>query len=270
MPEEIIFDKTLDTGTLYRAEEDKYFVIEKVGTNSTAKPTYLEVDGKRVLEIFDTIAPLKKASSNLLGMLDISDNPIIVPPTKTFVFYGSSSSVMRIVGKLGKIVPPEAMPGGYAARFAEQHKAIISFLYGAYSFQAATQVDANTRVNVINWDCPIGEEWKFDRFLGVEAWKSDNSAAADLKFYVEVEGIRYDVVQSALCPLGFSAGSAPFPPRDAVNKEPFDVSKLNLVFIPGKTLKIDAENPSTLSAPSAGVAWQFRVVLVGTKSLKTI
>jgi len=270
MPEEIIFDKTLDSGTLYRAEEDKYFVIEKVGTDSTLKPTYLEVDGKRVLEIYDVIAPLKKTSLNLLGMLDISDRPIIVPPTKTFVFYGSSGSKMRIVGKLGKIVPPEAMPGGYAARFAEQHKAIISYLYGAYTFPAATAVSAGTRQNVINWDCPIGEEWKFDRFLGVEAWTTDNSSSGDLKFYVEVEGIRYDVVQSALCPLGFSAGSAPLPPRGGVNNEPFDVSKLNLVFVPGKTLKIDAENVTALAAPAAGISWEYRVVLVGTKSLKTI
>jgi hypothetical protein len=78
------------------------------------------------------------------------------------------------------------------------------------------------------------------------------------------------VIETTMGAKGFAAGSAPYPPRDAVNKVAFDPKDLGLKFEPGRSLRIDVTNPSDLEAPGAGVSWEFHVVLVGTKELTTL
>jgi hypothetical protein len=270
MPEEIKFEKEFDTGTTYRAESDKYYIVKAVGTNSTSEPSYLEIDGKRCLEIYSKIAPLKATSSNLLGMFELGDLYLVIPPNKAFTFYGSTGSKIRMKGILGTLAPGEVLPGTYQSRFSVQHIKYYTFLHNKYTFQAATKVDAGTTKTVVDWTCPVGEKYVFDRYLGVEAWKSDESAAGDLTFQIFIEGVPKDVIETTMGAKGFAAGSAPYPPRDAVNKIAFDPKDLGLKFEPGRSLRIDVTNPSDLAAPASGVSWEFHVVLVGTRELLTI
>jgi len=266
MPTELKLDKKIAAGTTYRAESDKYLVIEAVGTDSTSDPSYLEVDGKRCLEIYHKVAPLKKTSSNLLGLLKLGKHKVIVPPNKTFVFHGSASSYLRIVGKLGILAPGEVLPGDLQTRFNQQHIEYISYLYDTYDFSAGATVTADNEQTVIDWTCPVGEEWKFNNFLGAEAWLNDDSNSGDLLFKIYVEGAPRDNIETTMAPLGFTPGCAPFPPRDTVNEDPFIAEGLELNFIPGKSLKVTCSNPSALGS-AAGKYWQYRVILVGVKKL---
>jgi hypothetical protein len=57
--------KILKTNTTYEMEKDRYYVIKRIGTDAAAKVT-AKVDGIPVLDIFSTIAPIAKTSSNVL------------------------------------------------------------------------------------------------------------------------------------------------------------------------------------------------------------
>jgi hypothetical protein len=270
MPEEIKFEKEFSAGTTYRAESDKYYIVKAVGTDSTSEPSYLEIDGKRCLEIYSKIAPLKSTSSNLLGMFELGDLYLVIPPNKAFTFYGSSGSKIRMKGILGTLAPGEVLPGTYQSRFSVQHIKYYTFLHNKYTFGDNASVSAGTKKTVVDWTCPVGEKYIFDRYLGVEAWVNDESAAGDLSFEIFIEGVPKDVIETTMGAKGFAAGSAPYPPRDAVNKVAFDPKDLGLKFEPGRSLRIDATNASDLSAPGTGKAWEYHVVLVGTKELLTI
>jgi hypothetical protein len=270
MAEEIKFEKEFDTGTTYRAESDKYYIVKAVGTDSTLEPSYLEIDGKRCLEIYSKIAPLKATSSNLLGMFELEDLYLVIPPNKAFTFYGSPGSKIRMKGILGTLAPGEVLPGTYQSRFAVQHIKYYTFLHNKFTFGDNAAVPAGTKKTVVDWTCPVGEKYVFDRYLGVEAWVTDESAAGDLSFEIFIEGVPKDVIETTMGPKGFAPGSAPYPPRDAVNKVAFDPKDLGLMFEPGRSLTIDATNASDLAAPGTGKAWEFHVVLVGTKELTTL
>jgi len=270
MAEEIKFEKEFAAGTLYRAESDKYYIFKEVGTDSTLEPSYLEIDGKRVLEIYGKIAPLKKTDSNLLGLFDLGENYLVVPPNKAFIFNGSTGSKLKVRGILGSLGPGEVMGGVYASRFAVQHVKIYSFLHAKYTFASGAGVPAGTKIRVLDWTCPVGENWVFDRYLGVEAWTTDGASAGDLSFEIFIEGVPKDVIETTMGPKGFAAGSAPYPPRSAVNIEAFDPKALNLKFEPGRTLVIDCTNAADLSTLPPGLSWEYHVVLVGMRELKTI
>jgi len=270
MATEVKLEKDLVAGTLYRAEADKYYVIEEVGTNSTLNPSTLEIDGKRCLEILNTFAPLKKTNSNLLGTFPLKGLPLIVPPNKTILFTGSSGSVLKIKGRLGILGTGEVMGGDYPRIFANQHVKYYTYLLSVYSFSDNTAVPAGTKIRVVDWTCPVGEKYVFDRYLGAEAWVSDNSASGDLSFEIFVEGVGKDILETTMGPKGYAAGSAPYPPRADVNQVPFIPENLGLEFVPGRTLWIDCTNAAALPAPGAGKSWQYRVILVGTKELTTI
>jgi hypothetical protein len=110
MAEEIKFEKEFLAGITYRAESDKYYIVKAVGTDSTLEPSYLEIDGKRCLEIYSKIAPLKQTSSNLLGMFELGNLDLVIPPNKAFIFYGSPGSKIRMKGILGTLAPGEVLP----------------------------------------------------------------------------------------------------------------------------------------------------------------
>ena len=116
MPERYILDKALKHDTLYRSEPDIYYVVERVGTDSTSKAK-LEVDGSTVLEILNTIARPHPTDANRFPPLELQKNYIVIPPDKTFRFTGSSGSIMRILGSLFSLAPGEVMVPAHASRF---------------------------------------------------------------------------------------------------------------------------------------------------------
>lgn len=270
MAKVIPLDKDLTSGTVYRCESDKYYVIEAIGTNSTNEPSYVDIDAKRVAELAPTTCPMFVTESNLLGPLPLGDLYLVVPPEKTIVFTGSSGSKLKIKGKMIILGAGETIDPVHKARFEVQHTKIVSFIHGKYTFSANTAVPAGTKQTVINWDCPVGEEWNFNRYIGVEAITTDGASKGDLAFEVFVEGVPQDLIETTMGPKGFAAASAPYPPRNTKNQSVFPIQDLNLVFIPGRTLRIDATNVADLAAPGAGVSWEYHAILVGEKSLKTI
>ena len=114
-------DKIFVQGTNYELPNDRFYVIKKIGTDATSA-TKLKIDGVDTGPIINSVAPLHKTSSNLLGPLDLGNLFYVVPPNKTFSVEGASGAKFRCIGLIGKLAPGEAMPAQYAGRFNEQGK----------------------------------------------------------------------------------------------------------------------------------------------------
>jgi len=99
--------KVLKTNTMYEMEKDRYYVIKRIGTDTTSTVT-VEVDGIPVAQIFSTIAPIARTSTNLLTPLDLGEYFIVVPPERKLYFRSSASANVYIEGDLVVLSPGES------------------------------------------------------------------------------------------------------------------------------------------------------------------
>ena len=116
-------DKVFNCNTFYTAESDKFYIIEKVGTNSTSEVT-IEVDGVDSAIIHPDYAPLHKIGTNLLGLFDLKDLFVVLPPDKKLNVKGSSGAKVRLIGKIGILGPGEGFPSDLLTRYNE-HLSLI-------------------------------------------------------------------------------------------------------------------------------------------------
>jgi len=261
-----LLDKRINVDTVYRAEPDKYYVIKEVGTNSTTKATVYIADAP-VLELLDKQSPLFKVNTNLNGLLDLENLYLVLPPDKTLRFTGSSGSYMRIKGEIGQLEPGEVLPAAFMARYTEQAKIGKRYQAASYSFAVNATVAAGAETTVLTFTCPAGEEWEFKELYMAE--QIDTDGAVDDRFHsrIYIEDKPYDIVDTAMGPLGIVSGSAPYPAREARNFRPFTLKDWPIKLTVGKTLKITMINTGAAYTPATGYAVEYFVHLVGIKKI---
>jgi len=243
MPDKYILDKALKTGVLYRAESDKYFVIEKVGTNSTEKAT-LTVDGSTVLDIVDDLALPEKSNARRFPPLELGKNLIVIPPKKPFSFEGSAGSIMRVIGSLMVLAPGEGVPTPHVARFTEQPRKYYTYETGSWTSSAGDWADG-AEATVIDVTCPPGEKWTFDQFAYVER----KGELADLTFgnvglRVYIDDKPLDVIDPELAPLAIDSNRGDYYDGASHYYVPFSLSEMPIVLEPGRNLKVKVRNIS--------------------------
>ena len=167
MPEKYILDKALKTGTLYRTEPDMYYLIDRIGTDSTSEGT-LEIDGSTVLKLINNLAQPQPTDAKRFPPIELKQNYLVVPSNKTFKFTGSSGSIMRIMGSLFSLAPGEAIAPAHASRFTEQPRKYYIYKTGTWTPTVEGTMADKEEQMVINVTCDAGERWRFDRYLYVE------------------------------------------------------------------------------------------------------
>jgi len=261
MPSFYALRKTLKTNTTYTMEKDRYYVIEKIGTDVAGKVT-AKVDGIPVVDIHNLIAPLTKSRTNLYGPLNLDDLYIVVPPERQLYFDAPSSGNVEIYGKLVVLSPGETIPTDHLARYNSYDKRKLSYI--DVSVTVGTSWAADAEVKVADITPPTIEDWEFSKRVGVSV--SGLSAAltygqVGIKFLYD--GKPLDLLLTVAGPHGIDAMQLQLPPTSDTNYEPFSFSEMPVLVAGGHTLSVIARNisGSALSAASgSNIAVRFMAV----------
>jgi hypothetical protein len=267
MPATYILKKILKTNVTYEMEKDRYYVIRRIGTNATAKVT-VKVDGIPVLDIFSTIAPIARTSSNLLAPLDLGDFFIVVPPERKLLFESAASANVYVEGDLVVLSPGEAIPTDHLARYNTY--ATRKITYADVSVTVGASWPAGQEVKVADLTPPTIEDWIFDSFAGVSV--SGLAAAQaygqiNAKFYYD--GRPLDLLVATAGPHGIETLKMPLPPTATAEFEPFTFKDKAIYVVGGHTLTVTAINVSGAALSAAtGADITVRFVAIYKRIIK--
>ena len=256
-----ILDKIIDQGTTYTTPRRVGYVIEKIGTDSSSQ-AYLMVDNKKTTEFLNTVAPVHKTSSNLLGPLDISELPVIVPPDTDFYLSGASGSKARIIGKSIFLDPGEGMPGDYMTRYAEQHRKYFTYYQGSYSLGTDVAWGAGVEYEILSITPLTIEKVVFDGPVLVSiSGGTVNEGDFGVKFYMDNSPFEFDIADNLM--EGIDSLSMPSPPADSTEETVFTLKDFPIEVMGDHTFSIRVENVSGASkSPTAGSSWSVTITAV--------
>ena len=259
MPAYYYLRKILKTNTTYEMEKDRYYVIRRIGTDVSAKVT-AKVDGIPVVDIFNTIAPIAKTSTNTLGPLDLGGYFIVVPPERKLLFESTGSGNVYIEGDLVVLSPGEAIPSEHLARYNTYANRKITYLDASYTVGASWA--AGDEKTVVDITPPTIEDWIFDSFAGVSVSglsATQTYGQINVKFYYD--GKPLDLLVATAGPHGIETLKMPLPPTATTDTEPFTFREKPIAVVGGHTLSVKAINVSG-SALSAATGQNIAVRFV--------
>jgi hypothetical protein len=250
MPATYILRKILKTNVTYEMEKDRYYVIRRIGTDTTSKVT-VKVDGIPVVDIFSTIAPIARTSSNLNGPLNLGDFFVVVPPERKLLFESTATANVFVEGDLIVLSPGESIPTDHLARYNTY--ATRKITYADVSVTVGTSWPAGQEVKVADITPPTIEDWIFDGFAGVAVTGLATAQAygqINLKLYYD--GRPLDLLVATAGPHGIETLKMPLLPAAATEFEPFTFKDKVIYVVGGHTLTVTAINVSgaALSAAS--------------------
>jgi hypothetical protein len=250
MPTTYFLKKILKTNTTYIMEKDRYYVIKKAGTDSSSKVT-IKVDGVPVLDIYNTIAPITKTSSNKLGPIDLGEYFIVVPPERQIYCESSASANVYIEGDLNVLAPGEAIPTEHLTRYNAHVNRKIT--YTTLTATVGSSWAAGQEVKVGDINPPTIEDWIFDDFAGASvANLSASLAYGQVTIMLYYDGKPLDLLLTSAGPRGIEVLKMPLPPASTTEEEPFRFKEKPIPVVGGHTLTVSAINVSgaALSAAS--------------------
>jgi hypothetical protein len=252
-------DKVLDTGTLYRAERDKAYVIKAAGTNVTDKVT-LSVSGIPSLEIRNELASIDITSANVSGLLDLKDNFVVVPPDKVFRFDSPVAGKVRIKGEIIELSPGETLPTDLMSRFTAQGRKFYTFNYATLSI--GTSFSSGDERTVLNITTPVKEQLTFNHRIGFDI---DNLPAANnipgqigIRFFLDDKPL--DIVETAMGDLGIDIWGNRLPPTLTNNFEVGSLADRPIVLTEGRNLKVKFVNVGASITSSSAMVLKAMMV----------
>ena len=257
-----ILDKIMDVDVEYETPARTAYKIKRIGTNSSSAAK-LVIDGKELGAIVDTVAPLHKTSSNLLGPLDLRDEYYIVPPKTKFKFIGASGSKMRVIGEILNIGVGEALPGPWSSRFDRQGDVYRRYFTASLSVGTDVAWGANEEKEVLSLTPLTTEKVTFDDIVMVSiSGGTVSEGDFGVEFYLDNSPLEVDVPSAWR--RGIDALSMPAPPSDSTEEEVFTLKDMPIVVEGDHTLSIRVRNVSGASkSPDSGSSWTVVVYLVG-------
>lgn len=261
MPATYILKKILKTNTTYTMEKDRYYVIKRIGTDATSKVT-VKVDGMPVVDIFSTIAPIAKTSSNTLGPIDLGEYFIVVPPERQLLFESSATANVYIEGDLVVLIPGETVATEHLTRYNTYANRKITYIDTSVTVGASWA--AGQEVKIADITPSTIEDWLFDGYAGVAVSNlatTQTYGQVNIKFYFD--GKPFDLLLTQAGPYGIESLKMPLPPTATAEFEPFSFKEKPIMVTGGHTLTVTAVNVSgsTLSAATGqNIAVRFVAV----------
>ena len=267
MVERVLLDKLMRVDTLYRAEWDRYFVVDQVGTNSTTKAT-LKVDGAVVLEIFNKLALLNERDIERFPPFPLGSNYIVIPPRKIFEFSGSSGSMMRLKGFLYILAPGEAMAEAHNVRFSEQPKRYYVYDTATGGIgESATWADKEEHT-VIDKTCDPGEEWLYDTILYCRRTGIVAGSIGFIAMRPYIDDRPLDNIDPTLGPIGVASEKGHHYADTTSYFIPVPLKEMPVKLTPGRNLKIKARNISGAEITTgAGQEAKLEIAVVRQREL---
>ena len=268
MPKTYILDKAFKVGILYRSEPDKYYVIEKAGTDSTTM-AQLKVAGAVCLELLDKIARLQLRDVERFPPLDLGPFFCVIPRDKPFEVTGEAAKYIRAVGRILELSPGEVEATRDLARFGEQARKLLSYQEGINGIGESASWEADEEYIIVNYTCPAGERHSFKQFACVE--RTGVAAAklvGALSLIFKVNDAPLDVIDPTLAPLGIDTLRGHYYADTTDFFTPFSLAEMPVELTPGKNLKVVARNISGAAITTAvGEEAKVRVTAVDEKEL---
>jgi len=257
----IPLDKVIVQGVDYRTHPRVALKIKRIGTDA-ATPSYLEIDGKVTGNLIADVAPMRKTNGYIVGPLDISRKPLVIPPDTDFAVKGASGAKFRIIGTLYQLAPGEAVPGDLMARFKEQSEKYITYKSGSYAFGTDEAWADGTEVTLLTLTPSTIEKFKFNDIIMVDyANMSPGPGDIVIQFYLDNNPLEY--LESENVERGIDLLSIPHRDDVASNEEPFSLKDFPIELKGDHTLKVTAKNVSGSSiTPPSGTAISLTLYMV--------
>jgi len=245
-------DKVFSAGSDYRVEDDKYYIIHKIGTDATSD-IYFTYDRWSSPAIFDVVAPLRKSTTNLLGPLDLGDLYFVLPPKVPFSIVGPAGRFLRFIGNIGGLAPGEVIPSPHLARYDVEPK--LNRRYVQYTYSHGTDVSwpAGSEVTIASLTPTVREKFLLNNVLMLAVANiTIGSGDAGLIFQKDTE--RFDIVRTEMGHLGIDALACPRPPASG-NMIPFSLADKPIEVLKEEVLKFIIRNNTTAAwTPAAGTS----------------
>ena len=266
MAEKYILDKALKHDTLYRSEPDIYYVVERVGTDSTSRAK-LEVDGSTVLEIINTIARPHPTDVNRFPPIELQKNYLVIPPDKTFKYTGELGKTMRLLGWLFALAPGEAMVPAYASRFTEQPRKYYTYTSGTWTPASGGTLEVKEEKTVIDTTCDAGERWRFDRYLYVKRKNElEHKTFRNIGLRMFVDDRPLDNIDPDKAPIGLDSNAGDYCVDTTHYYMPVALEQTPIALEPGRNLKIKICNISD-AAITYSATVQAEIIAVKQREL---
>jgi hypothetical protein len=239
--EKFKLDKVFSTGTLFRAETDKAYVIRKIGTDVSDTVT-LRVAGVPCADIRQELASISVTSSNVSGLFDLKEDFVVIPNTKTFDFVSETSGRVRVVGEVIELLPGESLTTDLLSRFSSQGKKFITFTYNTLNI--GTSWASGQDFTLINLTAQVKETLRISHRLGFDV---DNLPAANnvpgqiaVRFFLNDKPL--DIVESSMGKLGIDFWGMRLPPTLTNNFEVGSLNDFPIHLTEGMNLKVKLVN----------------------------
>ncbi|MEM3988546.1 MAG: hypothetical protein QXZ22_08145 [Sulfolobales archaeon] len=242
MPVTYVLKKVVPANTLVEMELDRYWVIERIGTNISDAVT-IEVDGIPVVKIHSTIAPIARTNANLFGPVSLKDLYVVVPPQRKFYARSAGSGSVYVEGKLVVLAPGEAIPTEHLARYNAYASRKLE--YYSYTLNAGASLVAGREYTVASITPPAIEDHLMNRNAGVSIVNTASALTygqVAVKLYYD--GKPLDQIALDIKRHGIDVLKMPLPPTATAEFEGFSFSDLPILVSGGHTLEVKVVNVS--------------------------
>jgi len=256
-----ILDKIIKQGTVYTTKEREVIVIKGLGTNSSGDARLI-IDKKKLGLIDNEVAPLRKATTNLLGALELDELFYVIPPETEFEFEGDSGSKGRIIGEHVYLAPGESTPSELVARFDLQHKQYKTMYDASWTLGTDVTWIADTEYEILSLTPLTTEKILIDGIVLVKI-TGDTVVEGDFAITFYVDNIPLEAFTAKNLMDGIDALAMPKPPTATTEMQAFTLKDFPIEVLGDHTLSVRVRNISGVNkAPATGTSWKVEIKLI--------
>lgn len=244
-------EKIIDTNREYKAEHNKFYVIDYIGTNVDVD--YIEIEGRRTTPLDSTLSPVRTTTSNLFGPLDLKDQFIVIPPLHRFKFVSSASGKVYISGKIGVLEFGEGLPADVQTRFKNMHLSYLRPITISKSLGTDVKINPGAEIEIKSIIPSTIERYILCERIGISVANAGTIADGTLGLRFYYDDTPMDILDTDAGTFGIDVNKMPLPPTETTEMEYFSLENFPIVIEPNHKLTLKVyNNSSTAISPPTG------------------